>query len=79
MWSHPGMQANHPLKSYREKNSLTRAALARDLSVSKTTITRWEEGKRKIDDNKVTHVSTITGIPAKELRPDLAELMGADQ
>lgn len=77
MWSHPGMQTNHPLKSYREKHSLTRAALARDLSVSKTTITRWEEGIRKIDDSKVTHVASITGIPAKELRPDLAELMGA--
>ena len=79
MWSHPRMQTNHPLKSYREKHSLTRAALARDLSVSKTTITRWEEGKRKIDQDKVPHVANITGIPAKELRPDLAELIGAPQ
>lgn len=53
--------------------------MARDLSVSKTTITRWEEGKRKIDDTKITHVANITGIPAKELRPDLAELMGSAQ
>jgi transcriptional regulator with XRE-family HTH domain len=73
------MQANHPLKTYREKNSLTRAALARDLSVSKTTITRWEEGIRRIDETKVPHVASITGIPAKELRPDLAELMDGPQ
>lgn len=57
---------------------MTRAALARDLSVSKTTITRWEERKRRIDEDKVPHVAKITGIPAKELRPDLAELIGAD-
>lgn len=73
------MQANHPLKDYRAKHSLTRAALARDLSVSKTTITRWEEGIRKIDETKVSHVASITGIPAKELRPDLAELIGVIQ
>lgn len=79
MWSHAHMQANHPLTVYREQHSLTRADLARDLSVSKTTITRWEEGKRKIDDTKITHVAKITGIPAKELRPDLAELIGAGQ
>jgi len=71
--------ANHPLKNYRKKHSLTRAALARDLDVSKTTITRWEEGKRKIDNTKVALVSSITGIPAKELRPDLARLMAVAQ
>jgi transcriptional regulator with XRE-family HTH domain len=75
------MKINHPLKTYRAKNSLTRAALARLLKVSKTTVARWEEGIRKIDENKIPIVSSITGIPAKELRPDLVnrleQLVGA--
>lgn len=67
------MQASHPLKLYRERLSKTRASLARDLSVSKTTVARWEEGIRKIDESKLSNVVRITGIPAKELRPDLVE------
>ena len=64
---------NHPLKIYRADNSMTRAALARLLKVSKTTVARWEEGNRKIDEDKVPSIASITGIPAKELRPDLVD------
>lgn len=67
------MQASHPLETYRKKRSMTRAALARLLSVSKTTIARWEKGIRKIEENLVPNISSITGIPAKELRPDAVE------
>ena len=52
---------------------MTRAALARHLRVSKTTIARWEMGIRKIDEDLVPGIANITGIPAKELRPDAVE------
>lgn len=69
------MPANHPLTSYRRKHDLTRSALARELSVSRATITRWEDGDRKIDDDMVPHVVRVTGIPARRLRPDLVKLL----
>ena len=67
------MQGNHPLEAYRKARSMTRAALARHLNVSKTTIARWELGIRKIDEDLVPSIASITGIPAKELRPDAVE------
>lgn len=67
------MQNDHPLKTYRASQipPMRRASLARLLKVSKTTIARWEKGIRKIDEDLVPFVSKETGIPAKELRPDL--------
>jgi transcriptional regulator with XRE-family HTH domain len=67
------MQESHPLETYRKQHSMTKAALARLLSVSKTTITRWERGIRKIDEDLVPSIASTTGIPAKELRPDAVE------
>lgn len=66
----------HPLTAYRNRQSppLTKAALARELSVSKTTVARWEEGVRKIDADLVPRVAEKTGIPARELRSDLAKV-----
>jgi transcriptional regulator with XRE-family HTH domain len=71
----------HPLKAYRESQTprLSQAALAEKLGVIRTTLARWESGARKIDASKLLAVSAETGIPAKELRPDLAELMGEVQ
>lgn len=70
------MGTPHPLTVYRKKQQppLTKAALARELSVSKTTITRWEEGTRKIDADLVPRVSEKTGIPPRDLRADLAKV-----
>ena len=70
------MQADHPLKAYRFKHELSQAALADQLGVSRHTVIRWETGDRKVDRSKLAYVSQITGIPAKDLRPDLAELFG---
>jgi DNA-binding transcriptional regulator YiaG len=36
------------LTAWREKHGLTQSALAELLSVTKTCISRWESGKRKI-------------------------------
>ena len=45
------------------------------LGVNRLTILRWEGGERRIDPDKLSDVTKKTGIPAAELRPDLAELM----
>lgn len=45
------------------------------LGVARLTVLRWEGGARKIDTDKLSEVMEKTGIPAAELRPDLAELM----
>lgn len=71
------MNATHPLKKYRRSQSprLTQGRLAKALRVSRTTVARWEIGARKIDPELVAIISAMTGIPKRELRPDLADLM----
>lgn len=69
------MQGTHPLRAYRETQTprLSQAGLAQKLGVARLTVLRWETGERKIDPSLIESVSTQTGIPAKELRPDLIE------
>lgn len=71
------MEGIHPLKAYREKQDprLSQGELADLLGVARETVTRWESGARKIDEQKLPVVSEKTGIPKRELRPDLAEVM----
>jgi transcriptional regulator with XRE-family HTH domain len=65
----------HPLKTYRDTQNLTQTQLAADLGVTNITVSRWETGLRKIAPTLVPFISEKTGIPARELRPDLAELL----
>jgi transcriptional regulator with XRE-family HTH domain len=67
--------AVHPLRIYRQSQTppLTKADLARKLRVSKTTVARWEKGIRKIEPHLLPGIAERTGIPAKDLRPDLIE------
>ena len=66
----------HPLKTYRDSQTprLTQGGLAKLLGVSRTTVARWEGGKRKVDRDLVQAVSKATGVATRELRPDLAEI-----
>lgn len=75
------MVTQHPLRAYRKRQQppLKKAGLARLLEVSKTTIARWEAGIRKIDPDLLANVAEKTGIPERDLRPDLAELFSAPQ
>lgn len=66
---------NHPLQSFRERQQLTKAALAKLLGVSRPTAHRWETGARKIGVDSLSQVSERTGIPKRELRPDLADAL----
>jgi transcriptional regulator with XRE-family HTH domain len=65
------------LKAYRQANNLTQAQLADELGTSDVTVSRWETEARKIDIDLLPMVSAKTGIPARELRPDLADLLEA--
>lgn len=69
------MQHVHPLKTYRSTQTprLSQADLAKELGVARLTVLRWENGERKIDPSLIPAVTEKTGIPAKELRPDLVE------
>lgn len=71
------MEADHPLKTFREEHHppLTKAELADLLGVARLTVHRWETGKRRIKSDLVGSVSEKTGIPKRQLRPDLAELI----
>lgn len=61
----------HPLKDYRERSDLTQLELARQLGVTRETVARWETGRRKIDPARAARISEATGVPRKELRPDV--------
>jgi len=57
----------HPITAFREKHSLTVGDLAMRLSVSRQTIWRWENEKRRPDDRLLPIVSKVTGIPIVDL------------
>lgn len=66
-----------PLKTFRENQNppLSQQQLADLLDVSRVTVTRWESGARKVDQDLLPKVSETTGIPKRVLRPDLIEVM----
>jgi transcriptional regulator with XRE-family HTH domain len=70
------MTANHPLARFRASKSppLGQADLGALVGVGRSTVHRWESGARKIDIDLLPRIVELTGIPASELRPDLAEL-----
>jgi transcriptional regulator with XRE-family HTH domain len=69
----------NPLKNYRAHAGKTQAQLAADLNVAVMTVSRWETGERKIGAKSLQRVWQVTGIPARELRPDLAASLEAAQ
>jgi transcriptional regulator with XRE-family HTH domain len=70
------MDGVHPLKTYRKAQTprLSQAGLAKALGVARLTVLRWENDQRKIDASFLPTVTEKTGIPAKELRPDLMKI-----
>jgi len=69
----------HPLTIFRQRHDppLSKTALAEMLGVSRITIWRWEAGTRRPGLQQIPSIAGKTGIPARELRPDLAKAMGA--
>jgi DNA-binding transcriptional regulator YdaS (Cro superfamily) len=53
-------------------NGMTDQQLAEAVGVSREAVRLWRSGQRRIAAERVAAVSAATGIPAAELRPDLA-------
>lgn len=70
---------DHPLKTYRDRHdpALSQQDLAELIGVDRMTVHRWESGKRKPDPEYLAKITEKTGISARDLRPDLVELLGA--
>lgn len=67
-------RTDHPLTVWRmslpnNENSL--AIAAQILGTSASMLYRYEQGLRKLPAEKAVRYSYITGIPRKELRPDI--------
>lgn len=69
------MVGSHPLRVYRKDRGITQNALAKELGVHPLTVSRWEVGHRRIAGALLGLVAEKTGIPKRELRPDLSELL----
>lgn len=61
-----------PLKAFRTREGLSQDDLAKLIGVTRETITRWENGTRKPDEDKLPKIAKETGITPSILRPDLA-------
>lgn len=73
------MSNSHPLAKYRLANDgMSQEALGEKLGVTGVTVSRWENGIRQIDKNKLADIAKKTGISPRDLRPDLAELMAEE-
>lgn len=68
------MSEIHPIKAYRESQTppISQEALGKRIGVTRFTIMRWEDGS-PVDVDRLPAVRRETGIPAKVIRPDLAE------
>lgn len=60
------------LATYLDQKGNTAVALAARLGVSHSTVLRWADGKVPVPAERLAAVSAATGIPAAQLRPDLA-------
>lgn len=71
--------SEHPLKAFRERQDphMTQDALGKLLGFDRATINRWETGKRLPEPEVLPVICERTGISARELRPDLAEMFGS--
>ncbi len=58
---------DHPLKVYRTKRGLNQSELAELLGVTKTTISRWEKGKRAPRNADIWRIAIKTGLAPSDL------------
>lgn len=79
------LSAGQAVRKYRSDNGLSLVDLAEQLQregcarPSEAKLSRIETGKQPVSKDLVRPLSKITGIPAKDMRPDLAELFEAVQ
>ncbi|WP_373874683.1 helix-turn-helix transcriptional regulator [Methylobacterium iners] len=61
----------HPLREYREAESLSLDAIAALVGRSKASISRIETGDQQPSPELARAIRDVTGIPLWKLRPDL--------
>jgi DNA-binding transcriptional regulator YdaS (Cro superfamily) len=64
------------LADYLAQKGITSVAVAARLGVAHSTVLRWAE--HGVPAHRVADVARVTGIPAAELRPDLAAAFGVE-
>lgn len=57
--------------NYRKNTGQTLAKVAETFAVDKKTILRWEQGKTPIPIKRLAEFEEVTGIPRRDLRPDV--------
>jgi transcriptional regulator with XRE-family HTH domain len=68
--------ANVDLPKLLRDRGMSLTDLARSMNVDKATATRWAQ--RHIPPERLQEVSRITGIPVRDLRPDLAGIFASE-
>jgi len=51
--------------------------IAQQMGVAHSTVLRW--GQRRVPAARLPELARVTGIPARDLRPDLAHLLKAQR
>jgi transcriptional regulator with XRE-family HTH domain len=66
----------HPVRAYRLRQNppVKLGELARAIGTTNANLSRIETGKQAVSDVLLPKIVAATGIPASELRPDLAKL-----
>ena len=73
------MSKQHPLSKYREKHGITMVQLAKELGCGQPIISMIEAGTRMPSPVFALQIQKKTGIPFREMRPDLADIFGDAQ
>lgn len=63
------------LKSWRMERGLSLEEAGKLIGVSGVQWHRYEVGKRRVSTDKLAIISSVTGIPTQEIRPDLADIL----
>jgi transcriptional regulator with XRE-family HTH domain len=68
--------SEHPIRAYRlsQKPPMRQADLAKRVGTTKFNLSRIETGKQTLTEDLLFRFVAETPIPARKLRPDLAEL-----
>jgi transcriptional regulator with XRE-family HTH domain len=61
------MPTPNRLAEIRAAAGMSQAALARELNIDKSTIWRWEQGKRKISDDTKLRLAALFGVSVAHL------------
>lgn len=75
-----GDSAGNAVKQFRRRQNppMRMKELAALVSMTSASLSRIENGKQLISDEKLPKFVAATGLPAKVLRPDLAKLFEAE-